>query len=165
MKTGSGFIHDVQDVVCRPVLQLSRDLQTLRLPAGERGGRLSEPQIAKPDGRQQIQVRTEFRRAGEEGLGLINGHVQHIVDRLTAESDAQDFRPKASSSARFTPCVHIFKEIHLQFLVPVPLTPIAPPTRRVEREMCGREASAARLECRGEEPADLVESLQVGDGI
>src|SRR2546430_8626422 len=48
VQAGRRLVHDVEHLARLPRAELGRDLEALRLPAGERGRRLAEPQVAEP---------------------------------------------------------------------------------------------------------------------
>src|SRR5437764_1802565 len=143
MQPRRGLIHDVEEVARGAVLELRRDLQTLRLTAGQGGGRLSQPQISQTDGAKEVQFLAQPRRAGKEGLGLIDGRAQHIMNRLSPESNFQHLWSESSPTALLAPRVDVLEEVHLQLFIPVPLAPLTAATGSVEREVGRGETSSS----------------------
>src|SRR5216683_4498112 len=61
--------------------------------------------------------------------------------------------------------VDVLEEVHLELLKAVSLARLAPPTGNVEGEGPSREAKGPGLGLGGEQLADLVERLDVGDRV
>src|SRR5205807_8682887 len=79
--------------------------------------------------------------------------------------DPQDLGAVAPALARLARDVDVLEEVHLELLEAVPLARLAAPTGNVEGEGPGREAKGPGLGLGGEQLADLVERLDVGDGV
>ena len=62
--------------------ELARDLEPLRLAAGQRRGRLAESQIAESDLLQLPERLAELLLAREEANRLVDGELEHVVDVL-----------------------------------------------------------------------------------
>ena len=74
-------------------------LQPLRLAAGERVGRLAEPQVVEPHVDQPLQPGLHLRLAAKERERLADGHLQHFGDVAAAVLDLQDFAAIARAAA------------------------------------------------------------------
>ncbi len=78
------LVHDVELAAtlsaCRR--QLARDLDALRLAAGERRRRLAESQVAESDLLQLPERLAELLLAREEPDRLVDGELEHVVDVL-----------------------------------------------------------------------------------
>ena len=74
-------------LACRHV---GGQLQPLGLAAGERVGRLAEPQVVEPHVDQPLQPGLHLGLAAEECERLADGHVQHFGDVAAAVLDVQN---------------------------------------------------------------------------
>ena len=66
MQAGRRLVEDVERVAALRALQLGRELDPLRLAAGQLGGRLAEPQVAEADLAQDVERAPHVRLVGEE---------------------------------------------------------------------------------------------------
>ncbi len=87
------------------------------------------------------------------------------MDRLPAKTDLEHLRPEPPAAALLTGDVHVLEEVHLQLFIPVPLAPFASTAGRVEREVCGGQASPLGLGGGGKNPTHLIEHLQIGHRV
>ena len=84
-----GLVQDVEGLARLLAVQLLRKLHALRLAARERGGALAQVDVAQPHVMQGLQLVLDARDVGEEGQGLVHGHVQHVRDGLAVVGDLE----------------------------------------------------------------------------
>ncbi len=87
------------------------------------------------------------------------------MDRLAPVPDAQHLRLEALAVALLAGGIDVFEEIHLQLFIPVPFAALAASVGGIEGEVPWRQTAAQGFPLGGEQGADLVEGLQVGDGV
>src|ERR1700761_2858126 len=99
VEAGRRFVKNVERPAALRPLQLGGELDALRLPSGELGRRLAEPDVAQPDLTQHAQRPGNCVIAFEELEGGIDSHRQHVRDRLVADLDLERLRIVARSLA------------------------------------------------------------------
>ena len=168
MEAGRGLVEDVE-LAAPPYLrerQLTCDLEALGLAARQRGGGLAQPQVAEPHLLQVPQRAGEARPAVEPLERLVHRPLEHVVDRAAVQLHLQHVLLEALSLAHLAWHEHVGEEHHLDQHVPRALARLAPaPPRDVEREGARRVAARARQRLGGEQRAQLVERLDVGDRV
>ena len=141
------------------------ELDALGLAAGERGGGLAEAEVAEADLVEDGELFEQLGFAGEEAQGLLDGHVEHVVDVLALVLDLEDVGLVAGAVAVFAGQLDVGEELHFDGDGAVALAGVAAAAGDVEGEVAGGEREALGVGLRGEELADQVEGLDVGDGI
>jgi hypothetical protein len=167
MEAGGRLVEDVElPPIALPGLgQLARDLEPLRLAAGEGGGRLPQPDIAQPHLLQLPQCRAQLGLMAEPGDRLVHGPLQHVVDRMPVDPHVEHLPPVAGAGTHLARYEHIGQEDHLDLHVPGALAPVAPAAGQVEREGGRGVLPLAGQRLGREQLADLVEGADVGDGV
>ncbi len=106
---------------------------------------------------------------GEELAGVLDGHRQHVRDRLAAVGDLERLPVVPRAAADLAVDVDIGEEVHLDLLEALALAGLAPATAllgpHVEAEASGRVPADLGFLGRREDPADLVEDARVGGGV
>src|SRR5277367_4910218 len=107
MQASRGLVENIEHATlalrCVPVLTRAADrtrsrlevggqLHALRFTSGERGCRLSQPQITEPNFIEHAEFLREPRSLGEELERLANREVQDFVNILTFVMDIQHLR-------------------------------------------------------------------------
>ena len=100
VQPGRRLVEQVERVTATAALQLGRELDALRLAAGQLGRRLAESQVAEPDLAQRLEAAHRRRHVGEEPRRLVDGHAEHVGDRLAAEAHLERLRLVARAVAR-----------------------------------------------------------------
>ncbi len=77
VQPGGRLVEQVERVPAAGALQLAGQLDPLRLPAGQLGRRLAQPQVAEADLLQRAQAAGGGRDVGEEHLRRLHGQVEH----------------------------------------------------------------------------------------
>ena len=108
---------------------------------------------------------TIFGMAGEVDEGLLDGHVEDVVDVFVLVLDVEDGGFVTGSVAFFAGQLDVGEELHLDGDGAVAFADVAAAAGDVEGEVAGAEAFALGVGLRGEEGADVVEGLDVGDGV
>ena len=146
-------------------LQLGRELDPLRLAAGELGRRLAEPEVAQADLPQDVQRAEHLRLVGEELAGRVDRQPEHVGDVLLAVLDLQRLRVVAGAVADRAWGVDARQEEQLDHDEALALAVLAAALGDVEREPPGVVAAGPRRLGRGEELADVVEQARVGGEV
>ena len=149
----------------RRLREVPRELEPLRLAAGERRHRLAEPQVLQPDLDERLQSRDDVRLLREERDRLGDGQLEDVGDAAALPLDLEDLGPEALAVAVGAAQVHIREELHLDVLEAVAAAGRAAAVARVEAE---RARGVTALACRGRdgEPlADRVERADVARGV
>src|SRR5262245_55270296 len=123
--------------------ELSRDLQSLCLSAGQRRRRLSEPQIAETDLLQLPECLAELFFAREKANRLVDGQVEHLVDVLAMHANVEHVRLEATATARVARHENVRHENHLDLEIAGALARFAASPRDVEAERARGVASFA----------------------
>ncbi len=91
--------------------------------------------------------------------------MQDVVDVLAVVEDAEHLWPVTLAAALLADQLDVGEELHLDGDGAVALAGLAASARDVERKRAGHEPFLASLGREGEQAADLVERLDVSDGI
>src|SRR5665647_3577679 len=113
VQAGGRLVQHVHRASGRPLLQLARELDALRLATGEGGRRLTKADVAEADVHQRLEVPGDRRHRGEELRGLLDRHVQHIRDGLALEVHLQGLPVVPGAVAHLARHVHVGQEVHL----------------------------------------------------
>ena len=159
------FVENVEQPLSAARRQVRRDLDTLRLASRERRGRLAEPDVAEADLVEHLQAAQHLHRAAEELQRLAHCEVQDLGDVAALVLHVEHRRLETLAVAVFARHVHVGEELHLDLHLALALARLAAATGHVEREGTGREPAAAGVLGRGEQFADRIERLEIGDGI
>ena len=101
----------------------------------------------------------------EEVDRLAHGELQHFVDVQAVVPDLEDAALEARAFALFADQFDVGQELHLDRDGAIALAGFAAAAGNVEREMSGGVAALFGFAGGGEEGADQVEGLDVGDRI
>ncbi len=141
------------------------ELDALGFAARKGGGGLAEADVAEADLVENVELVDDPGMAGEVGEGLLDGHVEDVVDVLVAVLDLEDGGFVTGSVAFFAGELDIGEELHFDGDGAVALADVAAAAGDVEGEHAGGETAALGVWLRGEEGADVVKGLDVGDGV
>src|SRR5262249_15991854 len=97
----------------------------------------------------------------EKFAGFIDGEVEHLVNVLAVEADADDMALKTAPVAGFALHFKVGHEMHLNCDGAGAMATVATSALDVEREVASLHTKAARLWARGKELADFVVDLEV----
>src|SRR4051812_13477371 len=155
------LVEDVERAARGDLRELGRELHALRLATRQRRRRLAEPDVAEPDVAQRLQPPVDLRDVLEELDGLLDGHVEHVGDRLALEADLERLAVVALAVALLARDVDVGQEVHLDLDLAVAAADLAAPALDVEREAARLVAADPRLLRLGEQVADDVEEAGV----
>ena len=145
--------------------QIGGQLEPLGLAAGERGGRLAEPQVVEPHVDQVLEPRLDLFVAAEKRERLAGRHVEHFRD-VDAAILHVEHRPSIAFAATLAaPHVDVGHELHVDGDVARPLAGLAPPAGHVEAEGPRREPTGLGVRLFGKHGPNQVERLDVGQRV
>ena len=102
---------------------------------------------------------------GEVDESFFDGHVEDVVDVLAFVLNIEDGGFVTCSITFFTGELDVGQELHLDRDGAVAFADVATAAGDVEGEVTGAEATTFGIGLCGEEGADVVEGLDVGDGV
>ena len=141
------------------------ELDALGFAAGERGGGLAEADVSQSHFVEDVELVDNFGEAGEVGERFLDRHVEDVVDVAALVLDVEDGIFVTSSVAFFAGKFDVGEELHLDSNGAIAFADVAAAAGDVEGEAAGGEALALGVGLGGEEGADFVEGLDVGDGV
>ena len=145
--------------------EVGGEFDALGFAAGERGGGLAEADVDEADLVEDVELVDDLGMAGEVGEGFLDGHVEDVVDVLALVLDVEDGGLVTGAVAFFAGQLDVGEELHLDRDGAVAFADVAAAAGDVEGEGSGGEVLALGVGLRGEEGADVVEGLDVGDGV
>ena len=165
MQTGGGLVQNVNGLSGAPLAQLRRQLDALRLAAGQGGRGLTQLHV----GQAHIIERFDFSADGghifEEVYRFLHGHIQHIKNTLSLVLHIQGLAIIALAAADLTGHIHIGKEVHLDLDDAVAAAGLTPASLHIEAEPALFIAPCLRVGRGGEQIPDHIEHPGVGGGI
>ena len=165
MQPDGRFVEDVERLPLRPLGKLLRQLDALRLAAGERRGRLPQADVAQAHLLQRAQPPHDARDGGEEVRRFVHRQRQHLGDVQPLVAHLERLAVVAASVADVAGDVDLRQELHLDAQRPLSLAGFAAPALDVEGEAPRLVAAHLRLRQRGEEFADGRHRAGVGGRI
>ena len=145
--------------------QLERQLDALRLAAGQRRRALAEADVAEADVEQRLQLARDVRHGAEVAVRVLDRQVEHVGDVLALVEDLQRLAVVAPAVADVAGHVDVGQEVHLDLEHAVALAGLAAAARDVEGEAPRAVAALARRGHLGEELADRREQAGVGGRV
>src|SRR5262249_39020553 len=131
--------------------EMSRELQPLRLAAGERGHRLAEPQVLEPDLRERGKRRDRLPARPEARPPPGDRPLAHVRDPAPAPLPLEALGPEALAVAVGAAQIHARQDLHLDVLEALPAAGRAAAVARVEAERAGGVPALLRRGRLGEE--------------
>ncbi len=165
VQAGRRFVEHVDGSPGRPLLELARQLDALRLAAGEGGGRLAQPHVAEPHVDKGAQVPVDRLDGFEEVGGLLDGHVEDLGDGPALVVHLQRLPVVPGAPADLAGHVDVGQEVHLDLDRAVTGARLAAAALHVEREAARLVAPDLRLGGGGEQLPDVVEDAGVGGRV
>ena len=105
----------------------ARQLEALGFAAGERRGRLAEPQVVEPDVEQRPEPRLHLGPVAKEAERLARRQVEHLGDVLAPVGDLEHLGPIAGAPALGAADHHVGEELHVDRQEAMSLAGIARP--------------------------------------
>ena len=173
VQPGRRLVKEEQDVVGTAGTgvapgQMARELQPLRLAAGERRDRLTEGDVAEPHVRERGEGCDDSRLVGEQRGCLVDGEVEYVRDResppcvrIAGKPDLEHLRAEPAAVTIRAPEVNVAQELHFDVLEAAPLAGRALTAGRVEAEGPGGVAALASRVGAREQAADDIERADV----
>ena len=132
MQSGGGFVKHEKGFAGVAFGQFGGQLHALVLATRQRGRRLPELDVSKPDFLHYLQFLENFRLMLEELHGLIYGHIEHVGYGFSLETHFKRLTIVALSATCLTRHKHIGEEIHLDGLISVPLAHLTAASGHIE---------------------------------
>ncbi len=165
VQAGGRLVQDIERSSGIPLGELQGELHALGFAPGERGRRLSEPDVAEADVDERLQPPGDGRHGGKEGRRFRRRHLEHLVDVLPAVADLERLAVVALAVADIAGDVDVGQEMHFHLRHAVALAGLAAPALHVEGEAPCVVPAPARLRHAGEKLADRREEARVGRRI
>ncbi len=170
MEAGSRFVEDEEHAALLLLREVIGEFHALVLAARKRRRRLPELYVSEADILQRPQAADDLpllsaARLRQELYGLVDSHVEKIIDVLSAVFDIEHLLAEALAVACLALHLYVGHELHRDCYRPLPLALLAAAPFGVEREVCRREAHLLRQLLVGEQLADLVVGLEIGGRI
>ena len=160
-----GLVEDVEGLARLLAVQLLGELDALGLAAGERGGGLPQPDVAKAHVIERLQLVLDARDVAKESECLRDAHVEYLGDVLTVVGDLERLPVVARTVAHLAGNVDVRQEVHLDLDLAIAFAGLAAPARNVEAEAAGTVAARAALGRAGEQGAQIVPEADVGGRV
>ena len=148
--------------------QETRQLQALRLAAGQRGDRLPEAHVFQADVDDGLQLGDDLAVVREELDGFADGQVQHVghrqLPRPAHQLDLQHDAAEAAAVAVGAAQVDVGEELHLHVLEAAAAAGGAAAVAGIEAEHAGAVVALDGQRCLGEQLAHLVPDAEEGGG-
>ena len=149
--------------------QKARQLEALRLAAGQGWHRLAQRHVVEPHIHNGLQGAHHVLVAREQGHGLGHGEFEHIGHvqcfAATFDGDFQNLGPVALAIAIGAAQVHVTQELHLHMLKARAPAGGATPIATVEAELGGGVAALPGQRCGGKQLANAVPRAHVAHGV
>lgn len=126
---------------------------------------MAEAEVSEADFVEDGELVDDFGMAGEEAQGFLHGEAEDIVDVFAFVLDFEDAGFVAGAVALFAGEFDVSEKLHFDGDGAVSVADVAAAAGDVEGEIAGRVTAPAGFGLGGEELADGVEGLDVGDGI
>src|SRR5256885_4405922 len=162
VQAGGRLIEDIEGLPRITPAEFFGELDPLGLATRELGRRLSEPDVAKTDLTERLQLAFDLRDAVEKGGRLLDAHVEHVGDRLAAIGDLERLFVVALALADFVGNIDVRQEVHLDLDDAVAFAVFAAAALDVEAEPARLVAAHLRLGHFGEQLADIGKDAGVG---
>ena len=165
VETRGRLVEDIDGAPRGALRKLGRELDALRLAAGERRRRLAEADIAEANLAERAELRFELWKVTEEFECFLHGHFQHVRDALALVVDLERFAVVSLALADLAGHVNIGQEVHLDLELTVARAGLAAAAAHIEAEAACAVAARLRVRGRGEEVADVVEEICIRCGV
>ena len=167
VESGGGFVEDEQGGDGLFLAEVIGQFDALVFSAGEGAAGLSQFDVAQPDVLQGFHslYNLGFAVLGEKFYGLVDGHVEHVIDGLSVELHVEDFLLEAAAVAGFTFQDEVVHKLHFDGDGAFSLAFFTASSFGIEGEEggCVAHLLGKLLVCH--EPAYFVVSPQIGDWI
>src|SRR4029077_13471011 len=110
-------------------------LHALGFAAAERGGGLSQPQVAQAQFFQHAQLVSDLGMPGEKLQRLTHSEVQDLMNMFSLVAHVKDCRFIACAFAIFAKKLDVGEKLHFDRHCPIPLARLAATARNIKREV------------------------------
>ncbi len=165
VQAGGGFVEDKQRPFGGRLGQVGGQFDPLCFAARKGGGGLAQAEIAEAYVGENLETLLEFGRIREEAEPFGDGEAEHLMDIESLVLDVEDRLLETGAAALFADEFDVGEELHFDGDGAVALADFAAAAGDVEGEVAGGVAFAVAIGRGGEQVADDVEGLDVGDGI
>ena len=165
VQAGGGLVQQVNGPAGAALGQLQRQLDALRLAAGQGQGRLPQLDVGQPDVVERGQAAGNRGDDAKELERLLDGHLQDLMDIASLVTDVQGLAVVASPLAHVAGDVHVGQEVHLDLDLSAALAVFTAAALDVEREAARLVAARLGFGERGEQVADGSEEPDVGGRV
>ncbi len=165
VQTGRRLVKDIDGLARVALGQLAGQFHTLALSTRKCARGLPQLDVAQAHILQHLDL-AQYRRLGIKELHrLVDGHIEHVGNRLTLELHFQRLAVVSLATTFLTGHEHVGQEIHLHRLVAIAVALLATAATRVEREAPGLVGSDLGFGQVDEQGADVGEHASIGRGI
>ena len=165
VQSGRRLVQDIDRPARASLGKLGCQLDSLRLTAGKRGGRLSQLHIGQAHIIQGLDFIADGGHMLEERQGLLHRHVQHIKNTLSLVFYFQSFTIVALTAADLTGNIHIRQEVHLDLDDSVTAAGLTATALDIEAEASLRISLCLGVGRGCKQVSDLVKHARVGRGV
>lgn len=167
VESRGGFVEDEERGDGALLREVVGQFHALVLAAREGRGRLPEFDVAESHIAERAKALDDLLLAVrfEEVEGLVDGHFEEVVNVLSLKTHVEDFVFEAVAMAGFTFENEVGHELHFHLHRAFALALFAAAAVGVEGEEFGVHFHLARQGLFGHEFANLVEGLDIGDGV
>ena len=162
VKAGGGFVENVERFSRVAFRKLCSQFHALALAAGKRGGGLSQLDVAQSHLLNGFNFLQDVGHRFKELHRLVDGHVEHIGNRLSLVAHLQCFAVIALTMTSLAGYHHIGQKVHFNGFVAVAAASFASPALHVEREPARFVAANLGFGQVHEEVANVREYPRVG---
>ena len=160
VQAGRRLVEDVERAAGVALRELGRELDALRLAAGQRRRALAEVDVAESDVVERLQLLADARLVLEERERVLDRQLEHVGDAQAAEAHLERLAIVALALAHLARHVDVGQEVHLDLHEPVALTRLAAAALHVEREAPRPVAADLRFGQLGEQLANRREQTR-----
>ena len=165
MKSGGRFVEDIECLARITLGEFRSQLYALALTSGERGGGLSQLDIAQSHFLDNLNLIQYLGHILEELHRTVDGHIQHIGNGLAFKAHFQRLAVIAFAVAHLARHIHIWQEIHLNAFVAVALASLAASATDVKGEASRLVPAYLRFGQADKQIADIREHTRIGGRI
>ena len=134
VETGGGFVEDIDGLARVFFGQFGSQFDALALTTGKGGGRLAYLDIAETNVLDGLDLVEDIGHVLEELHSLVDGHIEHIGNRLTFVAHLEGFAVITFAMTILARHLDVGQEIHLDSLISITAAGFATTTLDIERE-------------------------------
>ena len=165
MKACCRLIKNIDRLARGSLRELSCELYSLRLAAGELRGWLPETYVGKTHIVQCLDLSPDSRNIFKKCQSLLHGHIQDVIDTLALIVDIQCLAVIALAVADFARNIDIRKKMHLDLPDTVSLAGLAASALHIKGKSSFLITTHLRIDRAREQIADHVKYSGIGGGI